>query len=217
MAVTAAMIKDLRAQTGAGMMDCKKVLTETEGNFDKAVEELRKKGLAANSKKAGRIASEGIVECYVHGNGKIGVMVEVNCETDFVARNPDFQNFCRDIAMHIAASNPPYLRREEVPDEIVNKEREILAAQIADEGKPANVVEKIVEGRVNKFYKENCLLEQPFVKEPKKSIEELTNAQVSVIGEKISIRRFARFALGEGLQKKEEDFAAEVAKTASGN
>jgi len=141
----------------------------------------------------------------------------VNCETDFVARNPDFQNFCRDIAMHIAASNPPYLRREEVPTEIVSKEREILAAQIADEGKPANVVEKIVEGRVNKFYKENCLLEQPFVKEPKQTIEELTNAQVAVIGEKISIRRFARFALGEGIEKKEEDFAAEVAKTASGN
>jgi len=217
MAVTAAMIKELRTQTGAGMMDCKKVLTETEGNFDKAVEELRKKGLAANSKKAGRLASEGLVDCYIHGTGKIGVMVEVNCETDFVARNGDFQNFCRDVAMHIAASNPPYLGRGEVPEDILDKEREILAAQIADEGKPANVVEKIVEGRINKFYKENCLLEQPFVKEPKLTIEQLTNALVAKIGEKVSIRRYVRFGLGDGLQKKEEDFAAEVAKTAAGN
>lgn len=216
MSVTAAQVKELRVKTGAGMMDCKKALTETGGDFEKAVENLRKAGLAATNKKAGRIATEGLVGSYIHGNGKIGVMVEINCETDFVARNEDFQQFVKDVAMHVAAMNPQYLDRDSVPADILSKEKEILAAQIADEGKPANIVEKIVEGRIGKFFSENCLMEQIFVKDAgdKKTLESIQTDLVAKIGEKIRVRRFIRFELGEGMEKKNEDFAAEVAKTA---
>ena len=217
MAISAKQVQELRAKTGAGIMDCKKALGEANGNFDGAVETLRKSGLAASAKKAGRIASEGLVGSYIHGGGKIGVLVEINCETDFVGRNEDFQGFVRDVAMHVAAANPQYLNREAVPAELVAKEKEILAAQIADEGKPANVVEKIVEGRINKFFKEICLMDQPFIKEPKQSVTEVQNELVAKIGEKITIRRYVRFELGAGLEKRTEDFAAEVAKTAAGN
>ena len=217
MAISAKQVQELRAKTGAGIMDCKKALNEAGGNLDGALEALRKSGLAASAKKAGRIASEGLVGSYIHGGGKIGVLVEINCETDFVGRNEDFQGFVRDVAMHVAAANPQYLNREEVPADVVAKEKEILAAQIADEGKPANVVEKIVEGRINKFFKEICLMDQPFIKEPKQSVAEIQNELVGKIGEKISIRRYVRFELGAGLEKRSEDFAAEVAKTAAGN
>ena len=217
MAVSAKQVQELRAKTGAGIMDCKKALNEAGGSLDGALEALRKSGLAASAKKAGRIASEGLVGSYIHGGGKIGVLVEINCETDFVGRNEDFQGFVRDVAMHVAAANPQYLNREEVPADIVAKEKEILAAQIADEGRPANVVEKIVEGRINKFFKEICLMDQPFIKEPKQSVAEIQNELVGKIGEKISIRRYVRFELGAGLEKRSEDFAAEVAKTAAGN
>ena len=216
MSVTAAQVKELRVKTGAGMMDCKKALTESGGDFEKAVEQLRKAGLAATNKKAGRIATEGLVGSYIHGNGKIGVMVEINCETDFVARNEDFQQFVKDVAMHVAAMNPQFLDRDSVPADTVTKEKEILAAQIADEGKPANIVEKIVEGRIGKFFAENCLMEQVFVKDTgdKKTLEAIQTDLIAKIGEKISVRRFVRFELGEGMEKKNEDFAAEVAKTA---
>ncbi len=219
MSVTAAQVKELRVKTGAGMMDCKKALTEAGGDFDKAVENLRKAGLAATNKKAGRIATEGLVGSYIHGNGKIGVMVEINCETDFVARNEDFQQFVKDVSMHVAAMNPQYLDRDSVPANIVAKEKEILAAQIADEGKPANVVEKIIEGRIGKFFAESCLMEQIFVKDTgdKKTLDAIQNDLIAKIGEKISVRRFVRFELGEGMEKKNEDFAAEVAKTAGMN
>ena len=217
MAISAKMVQELRSQTGAGIMDCKKALSEADGNLDKAIEFLRKQGMAASQKKAGRIASEGLVGSYIHAGGKIGVLLEVNCETDFVARNDDFQNFVRDVAMHVAAANPQFLSREEVPSDTVEKEKEILSAQIADEGKPAEVIQKIVEGRLNKFFKENCLLEQPFVKEPKQSVEEIQNGLIAKIGEKIAIRRYTRFELGAGLEKKSEDFAAEVNKMAANN
>lgn len=208
--VTAEMVKELRERTGAGMMECKKVLTESDGNIDKAIELLRERGLAAAAKKAGRIAAEGLVEAYIHGDGRIGVLVEVNSETDFVAANDDFKRFVKDIAMQIAASSPQYVRREEVPEEIIEKEKEIIKAQALNEGKPENIVDKMVEGRIEKYFKEVCLLEQPFVKDPDKSIQELLNEKISTIGENISIRRFVRFERGEGLQKKACDFVEEV-------
>jgi elongation factor Ts len=208
--------QELRSQTGAGIMDCKKALKENEGDIEKAIEYLRMKGMSAASKKSGRIASEGSVGSYIHAGGKIGVLVEVNCETDFVARNEDFQQFVKDIAMHIAAANPTHVGRESVPEAEVNKEREILTAQAKEEGKPDNVVAKMVEGRLSKFFKEICLLEQPFVKDSDKSVELVLNELVAKIGEKISVRRFERFQLGEGMEKRSEDFAAEVAKAAEG-
>lgn len=210
--ITAEMVKQLRERTGAGMMECKKVLDETNGDIDKAIELLRERGLAAAAKKAGRVAAEGIVDSYIHGNGRIGVLVEVNSETDFVARNEDFKAFVKDVAMQIAATNPQYVRREEVESETIEKEKEILKAQALNEGKPANIVDKMVEGRIEKFYKEVCLLEQPWVKDPDKTIQQLLNDKISTIGENISIRRFVRFERGEGIQKKEENFAEEVAK-----
>jgi len=210
MAVSAAMVKELREKTGAGMLDCKKALEEANGDMTRAVEILREKGLSAAAKKAGRIATEGAVESYIHGGGKIGVLVEVNCETDFVGKNSEFREFVRDIAMHIAASNPQYVSREEVPAEVIEKEKEILRAQALNEGKPEKIVEKMVEGRINKFYEENCLLEQAFVKDPDKTIAQLVSEKIASIGENITIRRFARFELGEGLEKKQENFAEEV-------
>jgi elongation factor Ts len=210
MAVTAQAVKELREKTGAGMLDCKKALEEANGDLTKAAEILREKGLAAAAKKGDRIASEGIVESYIHGGGRIGVLVEVNCETDFVAKTDAFREFVRDIAMQIAATNPLYIAREDVPQEAIEKEREILKAQALNEGKPAHIADKIVEGRLGKYYEENCLLEQQFIKDPDKTIQVLLNEKIATIGEKISIRRFARFELGEGLEKKQDNFAEEV-------
>lgn len=210
MAVNASAVKELRERTGAGMLDCKKALEETNGDIDKAVDVLREKGLSAAANKAGRTATEGTVESYIHAGGRIGVLVEINCETDFVGKTDQFKNFARDIAMHIAAASPLYVRREEVPAEVVEKEKEILKAQALNEGKPEKIVEKMVEGRVNKYYEENCLLEQSFIKDPDKTISQLLNEKISTIGENISIRRFARFELGEGLEKKVDNFVEEV-------
>ncbi|GAV25323.1 elongation factor Ts [Carboxydothermus islandicus] len=209
--ITSQMVKELRERTGAGMMDCKKALEEANGDMEKAIEILRQKGLAAAAKKAGRVATEGVVEAYIHGGGRIGVLVEINCETDFVAKTDEFKAFARDIAMQIAAAKPEYVRREDVPQEVIEKEREILKAQALNEGKPANVVEKMVEGRLEKFFKEVCLLEQPFIKNPDITVKDLLTEKIAKIGENINIRRFVRFELGEGLAKKEEDFVAEVA------
>lgn len=208
--ITAALVKELRERTGAGMMDCKKALAATEGDMDKAIDFLREKGLAAAAKKAGRIAAEGLVESYIHGGGRIGVLVEVNCETDFVAKTDAFKSLVKDIAMHIAAANPSYLRREEVPAAELEHEKMVLSEQARNEGKPEKIIEKMVTGRIEKYYKEVCLLEQPFVKDPDKTISDLITESIAKIGENIAIRRFARYQLGEGIEKKQEDFAAEV-------
>ena len=210
MAVSASAVKELREKTGAGMLDCKKALEEANGNMEKAVEVLREKGLAAAANKAGRIATEGVCESYIHAGGRIGVLVEINCETDFVAKTDQFKEFARDIAMHIAASSPKYVRREEVPAEEIEKEKEILKAQALNEGKPEKIVEKMVEGRIGKYYEEYCLLEQSFIKDPDKTIEQLVKEKISTIGENISIRRFVRYELGEGLEKKQDNFVEEV-------
>jgi len=214
MAVTAAQINELRKSTGAGMLDCKKALEETEGDFEKAVDFLRKKGLAAAAKKAGRVATEGAVGTYIHAGGKIGVMVEINCETDFVAKTDNFQTFMKDIAMHIAAASPQFVRREEVPVDVLEREKEIYRAKARETGKPENIIEKIIEGQINKFYADICLLEQAYVKDPDKTILQYLNETISKIGENMSIRRFTKYVLGEGLEKKESDFAAEVAAAA---
>ncbi len=206
------MVKELRERTQAGMMDCKNALVEANGDMDKAVEILREKGLATAAKKQGRIATEGLVDAYIHGGGRIGVLVEVNCETDFVARNDMFKDFVRDIAMHIAASNPQYVSIEDVPAEVVEKEKAILKAQALNEGKPEKIVDKIVEGRISKYFEEICLLEQGFIKDPDKKVKDVLTEMIATIGEKISIRRFARYERGEGLEKKEENFAEEVMK-----
>lgn len=201
MEVSASMVKDLREKTGAGMMDCKKALAATEGNFEKAVDYLRQKGLALATKRAGRIASEGRIGSYVHAGGKIGVLVEVNCETDFVAKTDDFQALAKDIAMHIAASNPFYIRREDVPPETLEREREIYRGQARDSGKPEKVIEKIIEGKLQKYFNEVCLLDQPFVKDPNLSVQDLLNGLITKVGEKVEIRRFSRFQVAEGLAK----------------
>jgi elongation factor Ts len=208
--ITAALVKELREKTGAGMMDCKKALIEKNGDLDAAVDYLREKGLAAAAKKAGRIAAEGVVESYIHMGGRIGVLVEVNCETDFVAKTEEFHELARDIAMHIAASRPEYVSREEIPESVLEHERQIYRNIAENEGKPAKIIEKIVEGRIERYVKETCLLDQPFVKDPDMTVAELLNAKVAKIGEKISVRRFVRYERGEGLEKREEDFAAEV-------
>jgi elongation factor Ts len=208
--ITAAMVKELRERTGAGMMDCKNALTATDGDMEKAIDELRTRGLAKAAKKAGRIASEGIVMSYIHGGGRIGVLVEVNCETDFVAKTDQFQELVHNIAMQVAAANPDYVVREEVPEGVLNHEKEVLRAQALEEGKPEKVIEKMVEGRIEKFFKEQCLMEQPYIKDPDKSVKELVQEAIAKIGENISVRRFARFEVGEGLEKKQDDFVAEV-------
>ncbi|SFX35431.1 elongation factor Ts [Thermoactinomyces sp. DSM 45891] len=210
MAITAAMVKELREKTGAGMMDCKKALNETEGNMEKAMEYLREKGIANADKKAGRIAAEGVVESYIHGGGRIGVLVEVNCETDFVAKTDEFKSFVKDVAMQIAAMNPKYVRREEVPGDEVEKERQILRQQALQEGKPEAIVDKMVEGRLTKHFKDICLMDQVFVKDGEKTIEQMVKEQIARIGENISIRRFVRYELGEGLEKREDNFVEEV-------
>ncbi len=196
-AITAAMVKELREKTGAGMMDCKKALAATEGDLTKAVDELRKKGLATAKKRAGRETSEGTVCSYVHMGGKIGVMVEVNCETDFVAKNADFQQFAYDVAMHIAATAPLAVTPEEVDPALVASEKEIYLSQARETGKPENVIEKIVEGKLNKFLKESCLLNQPYVKDPDKTVQDYLNEVRAMTGENVNIRRFARFQLGQ--------------------
>jgi elongation factor Ts len=212
--VSATMIKDLRERTGAGMSDCKKALTEVGGDMEKAIDFLRAKGLAKAAKKAGREATEGAVVSYIHAGGRIGVLVEVNCETDFVARNDDFQAFTKSVAMQIAAMNPQFVKKDEVPEDVIGREREVMLAKAKESGKPEQVVQKMVEGQVSKWLKEICLLDQAFVKDPDKTIDQIQQELIAKIGENIRIRRFVRFELGEGLEKKKDDFAAEVAKQA---
>jgi elongation factor Ts len=196
--ISATLVKQLREKTGAGMMDCKQALLECDADMDKAVDFLRKKGLATAQKRAGRAMTEGTVQSYIHMGGKLGVMVEVNCETDFVAKNEDFINFARNIAMHIAASNPLGIRAEDVPEDVISREKEIYQAQALEMGKPEKVVPKIVEGKMSKFFKDNCLLNQPYVRDPELSVEDLLNELIAKIGENISIKRFVRFQTGEG-------------------
>ena len=209
-------IVKLRKRTNCGMMDCKKALEACNGDIDKATEWLREKGMAKAAKKADRIAAEGLVSSYIHMGGKIGVLLEVNCETDFASKSEKFVQLCKDIAMHIAAVNPTYVRREEVAAEAVEHEKEVLKAQALNEGKPANIVERMIEGRLKKFYEEVCLMEQPFVKNPDQTITDLINDAVLTIGEKITVRRFVRYEMGEGLEKRNDNFAEEVMSQANG-
>lgn len=208
---TAKDVMTLREKTGVGMMDCKKALTETNGNMDKAIEYLREKGMAAAAKKSGRIAAEGVVQSYIHMGGKVGVLLEVNCESDFVAKSEPFLDLVHDIAMHIAAAKPEVVRVEEVDPEKLEHEKAILRAQALNEGKPEKIVDKMVEGRIKKYYQDVVLMEQNFVKNPDQTITQLVNEAVLKIGEKITIRRFVRYEMGEGLEKRNDDFAAEVA------
>ncbi|MBQ9941457.1 MAG: translation elongation factor Ts [Christensenellaceae bacterium] len=210
MAISASLVKELRERSGCGMMDCKKVLVETDGDIEKAVELLREKGLAKAVKKSGRIAAEGIVESYIHLGGKIGVLLEVNCETDFVAKTDEFKSFVRDIAMHIAASNPMYVREDEIDPAVIEKERAIMHAKAINDGKPEKIIDRIVDGQIAKFKKDICLMDQPFVKDTDKTIQEMVTEKIATIGENISIRRFVRYEMGEGLEKRQDDFAAEV-------
>ena len=212
MAITASDVNALRQKTGVGMMDCKKALTEANGDMDKAVEILREKGMATAAKKAGRIAAEGVVDSYIHMGGKVGVLVEVNCETDFVARGDQFKALVHDIALQIAASKPLYVTKEEVPQDVLDKEKEILKIQAMNEGKPEAIAEKMVLGRIKKYYEDFCLLEQPFVKDPSKTVGQLITEAIASIGEKITVRRFTRYEMGEGIEKKKEDLQAEVDK-----
>ena len=214
MSFTASDVKTLRERTGAGMMDCKNALVETNGDMEKAVQYLREKGIAAAAKKQSRIAAEGAVFSYIHMGGKIGVLLEINCETDFVAKSDDFQALGHDIAMHIAAAAPKYVTTDEVDTTELDNEREILKTQAINEGKPESVAEKMVEGRIKKYYKQVCLLEQEWVKDPSKTIAQLVSDATIKIGEKISVRRFVRYQMGEGLEKRKEDFAEEVKKQA---
>ena len=216
MSFTAQDVAKLRQQTGVGMMECKKALTEANGDFEKAIVILRERGLKAVDKKQSRIASEGLVSSYIHMGGKIGVLVEVNCETDFVAKSDDFQVLVKDIAMHIAAANPKYVSEAEVDPAELESEKEILRVQALNEGKPANIVEKMIEGRIKKFYEDVCLLNQPFVKDSSKTIKDILTEATLKIGEKISIRRFVRYELGEGLEKRNDNLAEEVAKQMAG-
>ena len=216
--ITPGGIKALRDKTGAGMMECKRALTDAEGIEERAIEILRERGLASAKKKEGRVAAEGVVGSYIHMGGKVGVLVEVNCETDFVARGEEFQQLVKDIAMHIAAAEPRYVSREEIPAATLEKEREIARAQAKNDPKNANkpeqVIDKIVEGRFNKFYEEVVLHDQPFIKDPAKTVGELVTEKIARTGERITIRRFARYKMGEGLAKRDEDFGGEVAKLA---
>lgn len=210
--VTAAMVKELREKTGAGMMDCKKALAESAGDFAKAEEYLRKKGIAGAEKRQGRIAAEGLVGSYVHG-GRLGALVEVNCETDFVARNEDFQRLVKDIAMQVVAARPRWVRREEIPADVLDKEREIERHKLREQKKPEAIWDKIITGKLEKFYETYCLLDQPWIQDDKKKVKDLITETAAKIRENISVRRFARFEVGEGIEKGKEDLAAEVAKT----
>ena len=211
MSITAGSVKELREKTGAGMMDCKKALEETQGDFEKAVDWLRAKGLSKAAKKAGRVAAEGMITSYIHAGGRIGVLLEVNSETDFVARNEEFQNFCRDIAMHVAALGPQYVSQNDIDPAAREKEKSVLQAKAIEEGKKPEFLEKILVGQLNKWAADICLLDQKFVKNPDKSVQEMLQELVAKIGENIVIRRFTRYELGEGIEKKKEDFASEVA------
>ncbi len=214
MEVSASAVKELREKTGAGVLDCRKALVEAGGDMEKAVTHLREKGLAAAQKKTSRQASEGVVTSYIHGGGKVGVLLEVNCETDFVSKTDGFLSLVKDIAMHIAASSPQYVNRNEVPSDVLEKEKEIYKVQAKESGKPEHVINKMVEGKIEKFYKEACLVEQPFVKNPDISIEKLVIEAIAKLGENINVRRFTRYKVGEGLEKKSGDFAKEVAAAA---
>jgi elongation factor Ts len=213
--ITAGLVKSLREKTGAGMIDCKNALVEANGDENAAIEILRKKGMATAGKKAGRVTAEGVVGSYIHMGGKVGVLVEINCESDFVARGDEFQQLVKDVAMHVAAADPRFASREEVPAAELDKEREILMEQLKNDpknaGKPEDVLNKIIEGRLNKFYEDNVLVDQPFVKDPSKTIGELVTEKIASIKENITIRRFTRYKMGEGIEKKTDDFAAEVA------
>jgi len=219
--IQASAVKSLREKTGAGMMECRNALVEAGGNEEQAIEILRKRGLASAKKKEGRIAAEGVVGSYIHMGGKVGVLVEVNCESDFVARTEAFQTLVKDIAMHIAAAEPRYVTREEVPAGALDKEREIARAQARNDPKNANkpdqVIDKIVEGRLNKFYEEAVLTDQPFVKDPSKTIGDLLVEKIASMGERIAVRRFTRYKMGEGLEKRADDFGSEVAALAGGS
>jgi len=212
--INATMIKDLRERTGAGMSDCKKALVEVSGDMEKAIDYLRAKGLSKAAKKAGREATEGAVVSYIHAGGRIGVLVEINCETDFVARNEDFVAFTKDVAMQIAAMNPLFVKKDEVNADLIAREREVLMTKAKETGKPEPVIQKMVEGQISKWMKEICLLDQSFVKDGDKTIDQLQQELIARIGENIKIRRFVRFELGEGLEKKKDEFVAEVAKQA---
>lgn len=215
-AVTMEMVKELRERTGAGIMDCKKVLAEMDGDIEQAIAELQKRGIAKAAKKAGRIAAEGLIGHYIHMGGRVAVLVEINCETDFVARGEDFKGLCENVAMQIAAMSPAYVRAEEIPQADVDAQKEIFLAQVKEEGKPDNIAPKIVEGKIAKWKKENCLVDQPFIRNDEQTIEDLCKQLTATTGEKITIRRFARFEVGEGLQKRENDLAAEVAEMTKG-
>ena len=212
MSISAKDVKGLREKSGAGMMDCKKALTETDGDFEAATVWLREKGMASAEKRAGKTASEGAVASYIHMGGKMGVLVEINCETDFVAKGEQFQQLTKDICLQICSAAPRWIRREEVPADVIQAEKDVYVAQMKESGKPENILEKIAEGKLGKFYEENCLLEQGFVKEPKTKIEDLIKALSGAIGEKIEVRRFTRYVLGEGIEKEVVDFADEVAQ-----
>lgn len=219
--ITVSAVKALREKTGAGMSDVKNALVEANGNEEQAIEILRKKGLATAGKKAGRVTAEGAVGSYIHMGGKVGVLVEVNCESDFVARGEEFQQLVKDVAMHIAASDPRYVSREEVPNDILDKEREIelekLKADPKNASKPADILEKIIAGKLNNYYESNVLVDQPFVKDPSKTVGDLVAEKIATIKENISIRRFTRYKMGEGIEKKVDDFANEVASMVGGN
>jgi elongation factor Ts len=217
MSISASQIKELRGKTGAGILDCKKALGAVDGDFEKAVDWLRTKGIAKAAKKSTRAATEGSVFSYIHGGGRLGVLLEVNCETDFVARGDVFQTFVKDVSMHIAAASPSWVRREDAPTDEVSREKSIFLQQAIDSGKPEHIAEKMVVGKLNKYYAENCLLEQAWVKDDSKTIEQLQTEVVTQTGENVRIRRFTRWSLGEGLEKKNDDFAAEVAAMAAGN
>jgi elongation factor Ts len=214
--ISANSVKDLREKTGAGILDCKKALDECQGDFEKAVDWLRTKGMAIAAKKAARTATEGQVASYIHMGGKIGVLLELNCETDFVARGDDFGNIVREVAMQIAAANPRWVRREEVPPDALEREKAIFKQQAIDSGKPEHIAEKMVGGKLEKFYGENCLLEQPYIRDDSKTVQQLITEFVARCGENVQVRRFVRWQLGEGLEKKSGDFAAEVAAMAAG-
>ncbi len=212
--VSAADIKSLRERTGAGMLDCKKALNENSGDLEQAIDWLRQKGISKAAKKSGRTASEGLVEAYIHAGGKIGVLLEINCETDFVALTDDFQELARDIAMHIAAASPEYVTKDEVPEDAIERERKVQLARVMEEGKPEHIAEKIVAGRMNKYFEEVCLLEQSFIKDDSRSVGQVLTEKVATIGENIQVRRFSRFVMGEGIEKRVDDFADEVAAVA---
>ncbi len=214
--ISAKLVKELRDKTNAGMMDCKKALEEADGDMEKAIEILRKKGIASAQKKAGRTATEGAIGSYIHMGGKIGVLIEVNCETDFVARNEIFQELVKNLAMQVAASNPKFVKPEDIPAEVLEKEKEIYREQAISQGKPENIAEKIAEGRLKKFFSEVCLLNQPYIRDDKKTVKDIITETIAKLGENIQVRRFVRYELGEGLEKKEDNFAEEVQKAIKG-